>query len=187
MDFVEQLARELRDLYYHQSHVRVEVDDRDIGGARGWEWIKKGIPVRIEVGPRDIADKAVFVGRRDKDHRDKVSMSKDQFVKQLTTILDEIQNTLLQRALTFREKHTFKIDTKGDFYTFFTPQDLSQPEIHGGFALSPWCGSATCETQIKDDLSVTIRCLPFEGTDEPGACVCCGQPSDQRVVFAKAY
>jgi len=187
MAYVDQLARELRALYYHHRRVRVEIDDRDIGGARGWDWIKKGIPIRIEVGPRDIADKAVYVGRRDKEHREKVSMSKDQLVKQLPMILDEIQNTLLQRALTFKEKHTSRIDTKEDFYTYFTPLDLAQPEIHGGFALSPWCGSEACETQIKDDLSVTIRCIPFEGEDEPGGCVCCGQASDQRVVFAKAY
>ncbi len=187
MDYVEQLARELRDLFYHHSRVRVEVDDRNIGGARGWEWIKKGIPVRIEVGPRDIADKAVYVGRRDKDHHDKVSMTREQFVKQLPTILDEIQNTLLQRALTFREEHSARIDTKEDFYAYFTPQDLAQPEIHGGFALSPWCGSEACESQIKDELSVTIRCIPFDGSDEPGKCVCCGQASDQQVVFAKAY
>jgi len=177
----------LRDLYYHHNRVRVEIDDRDIGGARGWEWIKKGIPVRIEVGPRDIADKAVFVGRRDKDHRDKVSMPQDQFVKRLPTILDEIQDTLWQRALAFREAHTSRIDAKGDFYTFFTPTDSSQTEIHGGFAISPWCGSEACEAQIKEDLSVTIRCIPFEGSNEPGACICCGQASAKRVVFAKAY
>ena len=187
MDYVEQLARELRDCFYDHRRIRVEIDAREIGGARGWDWIKKGIPVRVEIGPRDIADNAVFVGRRDKAHRDKTSMPKDQFVQQLPEMLDEIQDTLLQRALTFREDNTTRIDSRDDFYAYFTPQNQASPEIHGGFALSPWCGSEACENQIKDDLSVTIRCIPFEGSRDSGACICCGQASDQPVVFAKAY
>jgi prolyl-tRNA synthetase len=187
MDYVERLAQEIRDCYYHHRRIRVEIDAREIGGARGWDWIKKGIPVRVEIGPRDIAANAVFVGRRDRAHRDKTSMPKDQFVQQLPEILDEIQSTLLQRALTFREENTTRIDARDDFYTYFTPQNPAAPEIHGGFALSPWCGSESCENQIKDDLSVTIRCIPFEGSRDAGACICCGQASDQQVVFAKAY
>jgi prolyl-tRNA synthetase len=187
MAYVEALARELKDQRYHHNPIRVEIDDRDIGGTRGWDWIKKGIPVRVEVGPRDITEKAVFVARRDKDHRAKTSIPKDAFIKQLPAMLDEIQQSLYQRASAFRAEYTCNIDTKDDFYSFFTPQNQEKPEIHGGFAMSPWCGSVACESTIKNDLSVTIRCIPFEGSSEAGRCVCCGQPADQSVVFAKAY
>jgi prolyl-tRNA synthetase len=165
----------------------VEIDDRDIGGARGWDWIKKGVPVRVEIGPRDIANNSVYIARRDKSHKDKQSVQRDQFAGQITTLLDDIQNALFERALTFRKNNTIIIDEPKDFYNFFTPKNQEKPEIHGGFALSHWCGSGVCESKIKDDLSVTIRCIPFDSETEAGKCVCCGKDSDKRVIFAKAY
>jgi prolyl-tRNA synthetase len=89
--------------------------------------------------------------------------------------------------LAHREAHTHAIDDKGAFYEFFTPQNSSKPEIHGGFAQSHWCGSPDCEAKIKEDLTVTIRCLPFDAEQAEGRCIVCGAPSPQRVVFAKAY
>ena len=186
MAFTENLAKELRDQYYHHRKIRVEVDDRDIG-ARGWDWIKKGIPVRVEIGPRDIAENSVFMGRRDKGHREKISLKREQFVRDIPVILDEIQDNLFQRALTFREKNTIIIDDNKEFYDFFTPADTGKSEIHGGFSLSCWCGADACESKIKDDLSVTIRCIPSDGQTSDGKCVCCGSPAKARVVFAKAY
>jgi prolyl-tRNA synthetase len=79
------------------------------------------------------------------------------------------------------------MDDKAAFYEFFTPQNKEKPEIHGGFALSHWCGGAECETKIKDDLMVTIRCLPYDAHNEQGHCICCGKSSKKRVIFAKAY
>ena len=187
MSFTESLARELRDQYYYHRRLEVEIDDRDIGGARGWEWIKKGIPLRIEIGPRDIADDSVYVARRDKEHKDRVSLKRKFFVGEITQILDEIQQTLFERALSFRKKHTVTIDNKDDFYDFFTPQNKEKPEIHGGFASSIWCGSDECESKIKEDLRVTIRCIPLTDGAASGECICCGQPGDTRVFFAKAY
>jgi prolyl-tRNA synthetase len=187
MEFVESLKRELDDKTYHHRRLRVEIDSREIGGARGWEWIKKGIPIRVEIGPRDIAENSVYVGRRDKNHKDKASIKKDRFVGEITHILDEIQDTLFERAVSFREKYTFLIDDKNEFYDFFTPKDQEKPEIHGGFAQSHWCGEDACETKIKDDLAVTIRCIPFDNPLEKGKCICCGNSSTGRVVFAKAY
>ena len=187
MAYTESLAKELRDKIYHQRRLKVEIDDRDIGGARGWDWIKKGIPLRVEIGPKDIADNAVFVGRRDKAHRDRVSFKKDHFSGQVLNILDEIQETLFTRALTLREEHTAVIDDKDTFYRYFTPKNQEKPEIHGGFSLSHWCGEDHCEAKIKEDLKVTIRCIPLENETENGECICCRKPSDRRVVFAKAY
>ena len=100
---------------------------------------------------------------------------------------DEIQANLYARALSFREEHTTSIDEQKNFYDFFTPQNKEKPEIHGGFVRSHWCGSNACESRIKEDLSVTIRCIPLADESDKGACICCGQASGQRVVFAKAY
>jgi len=187
MDYTEKLANELRDKKYSNRKISVEIDDRDIGGARGWDWIKKGIPLRVEVGMRDIENDSVFVGRRDKVHGKKESVKKEIFVKSIPNILDEIQNTLYDRAVKFREKHTVMIDNNKDFHNYFTPDNHENPEIHGGFAVSGWCGSCECEEKIKKDLSVTIRCIPLENTSEKGKCVCCGKSDQKRVVFAKSY
>jgi prolyl-tRNA synthetase len=185
--YCEQLASALTDQYYHHRPLVVEIDDRDIGGARGWEWIKKGVPVRLEIGPRDMANDAVFMGRRDKGLKEKQSLSRRQFIDQIGTILDEIQTNLFDRAKAFQLAHTHNIDDNTAFYDFFTPQNKNKPEIHGGFALSHWCGSAECENKIKEDLTVTIRCLPFDAQKEEGKCICCGTASTRRAVFAKAY
>jgi prolyl-tRNA synthetase len=105
---------------------------------------------------------------------------------------------MFQKALAYRNEHTRPIDVKAEFDAFFTPKSKSEDkaEIHGGFALSHWCGGEECEAKVKDTLKVTIRCVPQGGyagapwadkVMEQGACVVCGQPSAQRVVFAKSY
>jgi prolyl-tRNA synthetase len=187
MVFTENLGKELKAKFYNNRRLEVEIDDREIGGARGWEWIKKGIPLRVEIGPRDIANNSVYVGRRDKSSKDKSSITRDNFVGEITDILDEIQQTLFERALAFRKAHTVTIDGKNNFYEYFTPQNQEKPEIHGGFALSHWCGADSCESKIKQNLSVTIRCSPLSAQTEKGECIYCGRPSESRVVFAKAY
>jgi prolyl-tRNA synthetase len=187
MEYTESLKKELEEITYCGRPLVVELDDRDIGGARGWEWIKKGIPLRVEIGPRDIAENAVFVGRRDKPHKEKTSMKKEEFTGGIVRILEEMQNTYFSRALSFQKEHTRHIDNKEEFREFFTPENPENPELHGGFALSHWCGSEACENNIKEDLSVTIRCIPFNSEAEKGVCIHCDNSSDRRVVFAKAY
>jgi prolyl-tRNA synthetase len=187
MTYTESLAGQLRETYYHHRKLVVEIDNRDIGGARGWDWIKKGIPLRVEIGPRDIARDSVYVGRRDKAHNEKVSLKRDQFVGEITNILDEIQNNLFRRAQNFSKEHTQPFDDRKAFHDFFTSKNSQNPEIHGGFAVSPWCGNDACELKLKDELGVTIRCLPFEQENSKGSCICCGKPGNIRAVFAKAY
>jgi len=187
MEYVDGLARALTSQTYNHRPIGVEVDERDIGGARGWDWIKKGIPLRVEVGPRDIADDSVFVARRDKPHRDRHSIPRAQFVDNITDLLEEVQGHLLDRAQTFRDDHLHDIDEKKVFYDFFTPANTEHPEIHGGFARAHWCGSPACEEKIKDDLGVTVRCVPFDRADDSGPCICCDEAGRGRVIFAKAY
>ena len=119
--------------------------------------------------------------------KQKESIKKEVFIEQVTDILDDIQDSIYQKAFRFRNKYIKKIDNKAKFYKFFTPQNEIQPEIHGGFAYSYWCGDENCESKVKDDLKVTIRCIPFENEKEPGNCICCGKKADTRVYFAKNY
>ncbi len=167
----------------------MEVDKRDIGGGqKNWEWIKKGVPIRIELGPRDLEKGTIAVARRDKGHKEKEFPAIADFVAQAAGILQTIQETLLARATALRDANTIKIDTKDEFYAFFTPKNKEKPELHGGFALSHWCESPGCEEKIKEELKVTIRCIPFDSVEEKGECICgCGRASKRRVIFAKSY
>jgi len=182
MESVMSLKNALRAKDFHGRKVDVEIDSRDIGGARGWDWVKKGIPVRIELGPRDIANNSVFMARRDTS--EKKPMDRDDFINTITDILDNIQDTLFQRALDFRKKNTFSIDSREKFYTLYKK---AKGYDNGAFVNAHWCGSGKCEEKIKKDLSVTIRCIPFDNPEEKGSCICCGNDSSKRVLFAKAY
>ena len=186
--YCERLADELRAQTYAGRHLNVELDTRDMrGGEKTWSWIKKGVPVRLEVGPRDMADDAVFVGRRDRTTKERYGQPRAEFIGGVTGLLDEIQDGMFQRALDFQQQHTERIDSKDEFYEFFTPQKGSEELLHGGFAFAHWSGEAEVEEQIKNDLNVTIRNIPTSEAGEAGVCPFSGKPSPQRVVFAKAY
>jgi prolyl-tRNA synthetase len=182
------LAQQMELQQWHKEPIRVEVDQRDLqGGVKSWEWIKKGVPIRVEIGPRDLEAGTVFVGRRDKGPREKTSYKRDEFACLVPEILQQIQDAIYERAHKFRQDNTRIIETKEEFYEFFTPKNADKPEIHGGFALAYWNGSAEVEAKIKEDLKVTIRCIPFEEMPQPGKCIFTGEKSDQRVVWAKSY
>ena len=187
MEACDNLALQLRGKYFADLPLEVEVDRRDLGGGvKNWEWIKKGVPVRIEIGPRDLEKNSLVVSRRDQPVKTKGSMSIQEFVAVAPEILNSIQQNLLERAREFREVNTRKIDSKEEFYDFFTPKNSAKPEIHGGFAFAHWNGSREIEEQIKNDLKVTIRVIPLQGS-EPGRCIFTGEPSVRRVIWAKAY
>ncbi|HVY44408.1 MAG TPA: proline--tRNA ligase [Minicystis sp.] len=197
MTFVEALAKELREKRFGDRKLDVEIDARDVrGGDKTWEWIKKGVPVRLEIGPRDVEGDSVTMFRRDRGPKDKLTLPRLAFVDGVEALLEEIQTKLVQRARAFRDASTVVVDDRAAFDAFFTPKNAQKPEIHGGFALASWCGSAACEGAVKEALKVTIRCIPtggFEGAPwaaalaEPGKCVVCGAASPRRVVFAKSY
>jgi prolyl-tRNA synthetase len=187
-EYCDKLAAELAEVRYDDRRLEAEVDKREgRGGDKVWSWIKKGVPIYLEIGPRDIASDSVFVGRRDKSRKERFGMSRQEFVAKVSDILTDIQNNLFTRAKTFRENNIKVIDNKDEFYKFFTPANKEKPEIHGGFALCHWNGSAAVEEQVKNDLNVTIRCIPLDGETEDGKCVISGEASKQRVVFAKSY
>jgi len=188
LEAAENLAKALRGRRFHDERIEVEVDRRDLGGGvKNWEWIKKGVPVRIEIGPRDLAQGTVAVSRRDRSVKEKEFLPTETVVEGIEALLQSIQDTLYARALEYRDAHTVKLDVRDEFYQFFTPKNANKPEIHGGFAFSHWCGSGLCEEQIKTDLKVTIRCIPFDSPEEEGTCIACGSPSQRRVLWAKSY
>jgi prolyl-tRNA synthetase len=187
MDYTHGLAAAIGDLRFGDARLRVEIDTRDIGGARGWDWIKRGVPLRIEIGPRDIAVDSVMLSRRDRPHREKAAIPRQRLLQELPTLLADMQRELLARARAFRETHTATLDDPATFHAYFTPRNRDKPEIHGGFAMAHWCGGAQCEARLKEELTVTIRCIPLAAPAETGRCIACGQPSERRVVYAKAY
>lgn len=188
LSYCHALAGQLRHLHYHHRPLSVIVDEREMtGGEKSWSWIKKGVPLRIEIGPRDIAADQLCMARRDRGHKEYLKLSQSQLLEQVTVLLDDIQQSLWQRAVAFRDEHIKKIDTKEEFYAFFTPKNREKPEIHGGFALCHWSGESEVEEQVKKELGVTIRCIPLEGEEEEGVCVISGKKSSRRVLFAKAY
>lgn len=185
LDYCQRLKTQLESREFHAQSVRVKIDDRDLGGGvKMWQHIKRGVPLRVEVGPRDIAQDKVFLGRRDTGQ--KMNVDRAEFVQTVAEILEEIQQTLLQRARTLREENTRKIDDIEEFRDFFTPLNSEKPESHGGYALCHWCEDPSVD-QILKELKVTIRCVPVESEQEPGSCIFTGRSSRGRVVFAKAY
>ncbi|QDU71199.1 proline--tRNA ligase [Mucisphaera calidilacus] len=187
LSWCEQLAEELRGVRFGDRNVEVELDTRDLrGGEKTWQWVKRGVPIRLEVGERDIAEDSVFMARRDLGVKDKHAVKRSEFVATVGVILQEIQDALLGRAKAFREENSRVIDDLEAFKAFFTPENAENPEIHGGFVKAHWDGTTETAERVQKELGVTIRCLPEDG-EEPGSCIITGRPSAGRVVWAKAY
>ena len=188
LEACDKLAARLRESRYADAPIEVLVDRRDLGGGvKNWEWIKKGVPLRVEIGPRDLEKNSVEVSRRDQAAKTKESMPVEEFIAHAPEILSSIQDSLYSRAKKFRDASTHVINSKDDFYDFFTPKNSAKPEIHGGFALAHWNGSRENEEQIKNDLKVTIRVIPLDESAESGQCIFTGEPSRRRVIWAKSY
>ncbi|MFN0128506.1 MAG: proline--tRNA ligase [Verrucomicrobiales bacterium] len=177
------LAAALRAERAWDERLTVEVDGRDLpGGTKNWEWIKKGVPVRVEIGPRDLEKGTVAVARRDAGVKEKSFPTTAEFTAGAGALLEEIQANLLDRATAFRDAAMVKVDDQGALRAFFGEGAPS------GFALVHWAGSSEDEDRLREELKITIRCVPFgEQFAEEGKCVLTGKPSLRRVVFAKSY
>jgi len=190
LEYCRKLATELRGQRYNDAAVRVLVDEREErGGEKVWQWVRKGVPLRLEIGPRDIEKDSVFAARRDRAPKDKQSIARGECVTTIAATLQSIQDGLFTRAKAYRADYTRRIDSRDEFYTFFTSPSVAEDAptpIHAGFALTHFGGDVELEQKIKDDLSVTVRCIPLEKS-EAGTCPFTGKPSAQRVVWAKAY
>ena len=187
MAHADRLLQELRELSYDGESLRVELDDSDRrGGEKVWHHIKRGVPVRVEIGPKEVEADSVFVGRRDKEPRDRVTLPRAEFLQKVSKMLSEIQENLLKRAKTFQQEGTATIDSLDDFKDFFTQTHDGALVTGGGFGLAHWNNTAE-GNEVLAELKVTPRCVSLNGDQEPGECIFTGKPSKQRVVFAKAY
>lgn len=159
--------------------VRVKVDDRDNlrPGYKYNEWELKGVPLRIELGPRDADAQQLVVARRDTGEKQTVPESAvDSFVSEA---LKQIQHALYDDALAFRDAHTFEPSSYDEFKSL-----LREP---GGFMIGNWCGDATCEATVKAETKATIRCLPLEPESVRGSCLACSAPATERATWALSY
>jgi prolyl-tRNA synthetase len=169
----QDLQRQLR-----QAGIRVTLDERD--ERPGWkfsEWELRGVPLRLEIGPRDIEKSQVLLARR--DTREKIAAPMDGLSTTIADLLEDIQRTLLARAVQFREERTQRVDNYGDFKTVM--------EGRPGFVIAPWCGSADCEAHIKAETQATIRNMPLGSPIPTGRCVRCDAKATAEAWFAKAY
>lgn len=173
MPVVERLEKELVDF-------RVHVDDRTelTPGFKFNDWEMRGVPLRLEIGPKDVKNHVVMAARRDIPGKaGKTLLQQEQIALQVKNLLDEIQNSLLAKATTFRDNH---IDDPKNYDDF---KDI----VTGGWAFTGWCGSADCEAKIKEETKATIRNIPMQQPDEKGNCIYCGSPAVEKVYIARAY
>ena len=158
--------------------LRTTLDERD--ERPGWkfaEWEMRGVPLRLEIGPKDIEKGQVTIVRR--DTREKLGVPSDGLAQKLQGLLDEVQQSLLARARAFRDERTHRA---ADYDAF-----KQLMEGRPGFVIAPWCGDAACEAQIKTETQATIRNMPLDGQPPAGGCVRCGTPAIAEAWFAKAY
>lgn len=182
----EKLAAELRalprDEFYGYQPISVKIDNdlKNSPGDRYFEWMLRGVPVRVELGPRDLAKNTCVVARRDRPGKeDKImDVPLDGAAKQIDAILRQLQKDLFDRAKQFRESTTRTANSYDEF-----KQLIEQP----GFIWAHWDGTRATEDKIQEETKATIRVIPFDGPKEPGKCMVTGQPSERRVVFARAY
>jgi len=166
--------------YAALSDFRVKLDDRDqlTPGFKFNDWEMRGVPLRIEIGPRDVAGGHVVLARRDKPGRDgKSTVPMGDLAPGVAAALDAIQASLFERAVGFRAAHT----------SAPTSYDGLCSAVAEGFAHAYWCGSRECEARVKADTTATIRCIPFDQPAGSGACVVCGSSAEKRALFARAY
>ncbi len=179
-----ELADKLSSQMFHGMPVRVQVDERDLGGGtKKWEWIKKGVPVRIEIGPRDLEKGSLCVCRRDMPTGEKSFVPEEEFVANAVALLDDIQNNLCARQKAFRDSHIKPCHSLEELRENFSG------EGNADWLLCPWDGSPEEEEELGKSLRISIRCIPQGemGVGEPAPCILTGRPTTRRVLWARSY
>ena len=162
-----------------EAGVRIEIDDRE-EYKPGWkfsEWEMRGVPLRLEIGPKDIEQSQVVLVRRDTG--EKLPTPMEGLSSQVTQLLETIQAALFERAINFRNEHTHRVGLQDDFVSLFKGRP--------GYVVAPWCGGKLCEAKIKEETQATIRNIPFGASSSGGSCISCGEASQSDVYFAKSY
>ena len=162
------------------SGLRIKVDDRIemTPGFKFNDWELRGVPLRIEIGPKDVEKNAVMIARRDIPRREgKSSLPIDSLKAHIPAILDDIHDNLLAKATKFRDDHIYNPNDYDEFRSL----------VNSGWAYSYWCGDKACEAKIKKDTKATIRCIPFNQKNFNGKCIYCGKEAKQKAYFSRAY
>jgi len=181
------LAAALRERLFADRRIEVDLDDRDLrGGEKGWYHIKRGVPIRVEIGPRDLQAGAVTMARRDRAPDERETLPRGEFIARAPEILTDIQRTLFERARQFRDENTREIVDRQTFDDWFTPANPSKPEAHGGFALCPFVDAPEI-VEALSALKVSVRCIPLEQEPRSGKCLFTGRETERWAIFAKAY
>lgn len=182
IDACQALANRLREQTYGGEPLRVHVDDRDLGGGvKKWEWVKKGVPLRVEIGPRDLEERKVCLQRRDQAANEKSFIEKEEFLREVVETLDNVHQSLLQRALDFREEN---ITECSDLETFEKYWEEENP----GWLVTPWAGSREQEEELSKKHKITIRCLPLDKQAGPEAdCILTGSATSSRAIWGRSY
>jgi prolyl-tRNA synthetase len=162
------------------ANIRTKIDEREgmTPGFKFNDWELRGVPLRIEIGPKDVAKGTVVLARRDKPGKEgKSFVPQTGLAEVVNTMLADIQKSLYERALAFREKNTH------------TPRNYEQfrEAVETGFALSFWCGDGKCEEKIKEETRATVRNIPLAQSGGRGQCIHCGQPATEQAIFGRAY
>jgi prolyl-tRNA synthetase len=172
-------ARKIRDALLVEG-VRVHTDERE-GTSPGFkfnDWEMRGVPLRIEIGPKDLAKGSVVLARRDKPGKEGKSFQAQQGLPAVVSkLLDEIQAALLTRARDFRDANTKEPKNYDEF----------KAAVENGFAFAFWCGDPECEAKIKEETKATMRCIPLAQPESSGTCILCGRPAKEKGIFARAY
>ena len=175
-DGVLDKANEIKDKL--KGNVRVSVDDSD--KSPGWKFSEhemKGVPVRLEIGPKDIEANQAVLARRDTG--EKVTLSLDNIEQEVSMLIDKMQKEMLERARQHRDAHTYSATTMGIF--------AKAVEETPGFIKAMWCGDEACELEVKEQTGATSRCIPFEQESVADTCICCGKKAKHMVYWGKAY
>jgi prolyl-tRNA synthetase len=179
--YCDELQDKLKKIVFREQVLRVYIDKRDLrGGEKNWQWIKKGVPIRVEIGPRDIAKNSIAVGCRHQSPKDKQVIDTEAFISNITILLDNIQTEIYTRAKHFRDKNTVDIKNIDDFNAFFSGEEK------GGFARCYAADDKAVEAYTKP-LKVSARCIPSEQDKTEGKCIFTGKIVNKEILFAKAY
>lgn len=183
LDYCQDLNNRIKNLTYNGQNIRVEVDLKEKShGEKIWGWVKKGVPIRLEIGNKEIDKNSVFMGRRDLAPNDKSSVSVDDFIAKAEGMLIEIQNNLFNKALKFQTDNSFTANSSEEFYKFFK-KESTQP----GFVSAYWAGDNKTENELKQRLKVTARCVPLKTKSQLGKCIFTGSDNSPLTIFARAY
>ena len=184
INYCQELLKALKNINYDNSAILVEIDNSDIrAGEKAWGWVKKGVPIRLEVGMQEVTKNSVFMGRRDKAYNEKTGVDRAEFLSTVTQILTDMQNNIYNKAKKFQQDNTIEVKSVEEFYKFFDPNN----ENSGGFALAPWIDEPVSEEKIKQELKVTARVIPDYMQGKTGKCIFTGQEGAPYTLFAKSY